>query len=208
MREVEFLPTWYPQVRLRRRIVLLQAWMVLVVIAGLALWTTLAQRNVHQAQATLLRVDAQLAHSRNELKTLEELMTLGKKLGEQAQVLAKVGSHVEAARLLATLDEVMPKSTALLELSFLTEEKAPLTLAAARAAQEKDRSVERKVNVKITGVAPTDVEVAEFLTRLTGKPFFEDVRMTGSKPRLDNGHVMREFEVSFSMNLNAEPTGA
>jgi hypothetical protein len=26
--------------------------------------------------------------------------------------------------------------------------------------------------------------------------------MTGSKPRLDNGYVMREFEVSFSMNLN------
>ena len=206
MREVEFLPAWYPQVRRRRRIVVLQAWMTLIVVCALAGWMILAGRNIRAAEARLVRVERELNASRGELKTLEQLMTYSKKLGEQAQVLSKVGSHAEAARLLATLDEVMPKSTALLELSLLTEEKQPVTLVAARAAQERDSTVERRLNVKVTGVAPTDVEVAEFLTRLTGKPFFEDVRMTGSKPRLDNGRIMREFEVYFSMNLN-DPAG-
>ncbi len=202
MREVEFLPAWYPQVRRRRRIVVLQAWMTLIVIAALGTWMTLAGRNVRSAEARLVRVERELNASRGELKTLEDLMIVNKELAGQAQVLAKVGSHAEAARLLATLDEVMPASTALLELSLLTEEKQPVTLAGARAAQERDSMVERRLNVKVTGVAPTDVEVAEFLTRLTGKSFFEDVRMTGSKPRLDNGRIMREFEVYFSMNLN------
>jgi Tfp pilus assembly protein PilN len=202
VREVEFLPAWYPQIRRRRRIVLLQAWMTVVVIGAFALWTTLTAGNVREAEFTLRRVEGELSQSRSELKHLEELMTYSKKLNEQAQVLSKVGSHVEAARLLATLDEVLPKSAALLELSFLTDERQPMTLAGARAAQERDRTVDRRLQVKLTGVAPTDVEVAEFLTKLTGRPFFEDVRMTGSKPRVDNGHVMREFEVSFSMNLN------
>ncbi len=182
--------------------VVLQAWMTLIVIAGLGTWMTLAGRNVRSAEARLVRVERELNESRGELKTLEELMMVNKELAVQAQGLAKVGSHAEAARLLATLDEVMPASTALLELSLLTEEKQPATLAGARAAQERNSMVERRLNVKVTGVAPTDVEVAEFLTRLTGKPFFEDVRMTGSKPRLDNGRIMREFEVYFSMNLN------
>ncbi len=202
MREVEFIPTWYPQVRRRRRMVVLQAWMTLVVLAGLGTWVTLAARNTRDFQARLNRVDRELTASRSELKVIEELMTLRKELMKQSQVLAKVGSHAEAARLLATLDEAMPKSTALLELSLTTEETHPVSLAGARAAQEKDRGMERRLNIKLTGVAPTDVEVAGFLDNLTGKPFLEDVRMTGSKPRLDNGRVMREFEVYFSLNLN------
>ena len=202
MRELEFLPAWYPQVRRRRRLVMLQAWLMLFLLVGMAGWMALAHRNIRQSTDTLAKLDADLIRSRNDLKALEELMLYDKKLKDQAQVLTKVGTHVEAARLLATLDEVMPKSASLLELSFLTEEKQPVTLAGARAAQERDRNVDRRLNVRVTGVAPTDVEVAEFLTRLTGKAFFEDVRMTGSKPRLDNGRVMREFEVYFSMNLN------
>ncbi len=202
MLDVEFLPAWYPQIRRRRRMVGLQAWMTFIVLAALGLWITLVGRNLRQAEAKRLAVDAELLHSRSEIKTLEELMTLGKKLSEQALVLSKVGSHVEAARLMATLDEVLPRSTALLELLLVTEERQPVTLAGARAAQEKDRPLERRLNVKVTGVAPTDVEVADFLTKLTAKSFFEDVRMTGSKPRLDNGRVMREFEVFFTMDLN------
>ncbi len=202
MRELEFLPDWYPQIRRRRRVVILQAYVTLIVVAGLGLWWTLASRNVRDAQRELVDIDTQLTQSRSELRELDELLVLDKKLGYQAQVLSKVGAHVEAARLVATLDSVMPKTMALLELSLLTEETQPASMAAARTAQEKDRPLERRLKVKLAGVAPTDVEVADFLTKLTGKPFLEDVAMTRSKPRLEDGHMMREFEVFFSMDLN------
>ena len=208
MREVEFLPAWYPQVRRRRRFVMLQAWMTLVILGGLGAWLTFAGRNVREYEARLTRVDRELTASRSELKVIEELMTLRKDLVQKSQVLAKVGSHAEAARLLATLDEAMPKSTALLELSLITEEThTTVTSSGARANVQKEPVMDRRLNVKLTGVAPTDVEVASFLDKLTGKPFLDDVRMTGSKPRLDNGRIMREFEVYFSMNLN-DPAGA
>jgi Tfp pilus assembly protein PilN len=207
VRELEFLPNWYPQLRLRRRVVLVMAWVTVAMIGAMTTWVALTQRSIHIRQARLVQLDAELQHSREELKDLELLVTSEKKLKERAQVLNKVGFHVEAARLLATLDEVMPKSASLLELSFLTEEKQPVSLVAAKAAQERDRVTDRRLNVRVTGVAPTDVEVADFLTKLTGKPFFEDVRMTGSKPRMESGHMMREFEVYFSMNLN-DVTGA
>jgi Tfp pilus assembly protein PilN len=207
VRELEFLPNWYPQLRLRRRVVLVMAWVTVAMIGAMTTWVALTQRSIHIRQARLVQIDAELQHSREELKDLELLVTSEKKLKERAQVLNKVGFHVEAARLLATLDEVMPKSASLLEVSFLTEEKQPVTLVAAKAAQERDRVTDRRLNVRVSGVAPTDVEVADFLTKLTGKPFFEDVRMTGSKPRMESGHMMREFEVYFSMNLN-DVTGA
>jgi len=202
VRELEFLPDWYPQLRRRRRVVALMAWVTVGLLAGMGSWVAVTQQKIHTRQTRLVQLDGELQRSREELKDLDNLVTFEKKLKERAQVLNKVGFHVEAARLLATLDEVMPKSASLLEVSFLTEEKQPVTLVAAKAAQERDRVTDRRLNVRVSGVAPTDVEVADFLTKLTGKPFFEDVRMTGSKPRMESGHMMREFEVYFSMNLN------
>jgi Tfp pilus assembly protein PilN len=207
VREVEFLPNWYPQLRRRRRVVALMAWVTVGLLAGMGSWVAVTQQKIHTRQTRLVQLDGELQRSREELKDLDNLVTFEKKLKERAQVLNKVGFHVEAARLLATLDEVMPKSASLLEVSFLTEEKQPVTLVAAKAAQERDRVADRRLNVRVSGIAPTDVEVADFLTKLTGKPFFEDVRMTGSKPRMEAGHMMREFEVYFSMNLN-DVTGA
>jgi Tfp pilus assembly protein PilN len=207
VREVEFLPNWYPQLRRRRRVVALMAWVTVGLLAGMGSWVAVTQQKIHTRQTRLVQLDGELQRSREELKDLDNLVTFEKKLKERAQVLNKVGFHVEAARLLATLDEVMPKSASLLEVSFLTEEKQPVTLVAAKAAQERDRVTDRRLNVRVSGIAPTDVEVADFLTKLTGKAFFEDVRMTGSKPRMEAGHMMREFEVYFSMNLN-DVTGA
>jgi Tfp pilus assembly protein PilN len=183
------------------------AWVTVGLLAGMGSWVAVTQQKIHTRQTRLVQLDGELQRSREELKDLDNLVTFEKKLKERAQVLNKVGFHVEAARLLATLDEVMPKSASLLEVSFLTEEKQPVTLVAAKAAQERDRVADRRLNVRVSGIAPTDVEVADFLTKLTGKPFFEDVRMTGSKPRMEAGHMMREFEVYFSMNLN-DVTGA
>ena len=64
-----------------------------------------------------------LSASRTELAQLDELLTLERQLGQQEQILARVGTHVETARLLATLDEVMPPEMALVDLTFRTEER-------------------------------------------------------------------------------------
>jgi hypothetical protein len=205
VRELEFLPDWYPQVRRRKRLVILQAWGTLALCVALVTWTVLARRDVAAAERTLGLVDARLADSRSELKALDELLVLDTQLGYQQEVLAQVGPHVDAARLMATLDEVMPADMAVLDLSFETEQpvqQATVTsLAGARAVQKSSAAPPRRVRVKLIGVAPTDVDIASFLTKLTAKPVFDRISMTRSKERPESGHVMREFEVTFGMEL-------
>ena len=46
MREVEFLPEWYPAVRRRKRMVAMQAWATLILICVLGLWTVMSQQRV------------------------------------------------------------------------------------------------------------------------------------------------------------------
>lgn len=209
MRELEFLPGWYPQTRRRRRMVMLLGWMAVVLIVGLGLWITLIERNVRAANAAVIALDHELENSRTELDELERLLQLNKSLHKQEQVLQQVGMHVEGARLLATLAEAMSDSTVLLELDYTTMEQ-PRAVQPALALQNGKPAgpvqVDRWMEVKLVCVAPSDVELADFYANLQSKAFFRSVRVTYTRDRPEQGHLMRQFEVLFSMDLN-EPAG-
>ena len=73
--------------------------------------------------------------------------------------------------------------------------KADEAESVIRAQQEKQKSQQAgKLNFRMHGIAPTDVALAEFLAKLTAKPFFKQVELTYAHERIDSGHVMREFE--------------
>ncbi|MBM4019312.1 MAG: hypothetical protein FJ288_13490 [Planctomycetes bacterium] len=65
---------------------------------------------------------------------------------------------------------------------------------------------------RIDGLAPTDVEVAEYINRLTQDPLFRDVDLVFSEEfPYKEGVMMRKFQLSLRLGLDAEkvlgPTG-
>jgi Tfp pilus assembly protein PilN len=208
MRELEFLPDWYPKVRQRRRLMALQAWITLILISGLGLWMLLVQRNVHAREVELAGLRTDLDQSESDVAKLEDLLQLQRQLGQQDQIFVKIGRPVETTRLITTLEQMMPHDMALLDLSLETEEAAaPLAPrpggGLAGRAQRENRGEQQaaKLRFRMHGVAPTDMDLGEFLAKLTGKPFFKNVELAYSHERQDRGHVMREFEVTFTMDL-------
>src|SRR5262249_39921340 len=146
---------------------------------------------------TSLRSD--LNQSEVDIQRLEDLLTLQRDLGKQDGIFVKIGRPVEATRVLTTLEQLMPRDMALLELGLDTEEttqKPAGSLASRAAAEAKNNKTETALRLKVHGVAPTDMDLAEFLAKLTAKPFFKNVELTYSHERTDSGHVMREFEVT------------
>jgi hypothetical protein len=204
MRELEFLPEWYPQIRRKKRLLVLQGWMTMAVVVTLGLWMLLAQRNVRAKEADLITIKSRLQDTQSELAKLDEMLGLQRKWRVQDQIIIKLGKHVEASRLIAALDELMPPTVAIVSLTLDTEEQGPPagSLAAARAAQERDKAPVRKMKVKLQALAPTDEDLANFLSRLTARPF-EQVALNYSRQRTESGHVMREFEVAFAMDVSA-----
>jgi hypothetical protein len=67
VREIEFLPDWYPKVRKRKRMVALQAWVTLTLMCGLGSWMLLVQRNVHAREIELKGLRTDLNQSETEL---------------------------------------------------------------------------------------------------------------------------------------------
>jgi Tfp pilus assembly protein PilN len=209
MREVEFLPDWYPKVRKRKRMVALQAWVTLTLMVGLGLWMLLVQRNVHARELELDGLRHDLTQSETELARLEELLQLQRQLGQQDQIFNKIGRPIETTKLITTLEQMMPADMALLELWVDSEEPnrggggggaGYSGGLAGRAAREKEQESPR-LRFRLHGVAPSDTDLGEFLHKLTGRPFFKNVELLYSHERQDRGHVMREFQLTFVMEL-------
>ena len=204
MREVEFLPDWYPKVRQRKRMVALQAWITLILLCGLGLWMLLVQRNVHAREVELSALHEDLSQSETELERLEDLLQLQRQLGQQDQIFVKIGRPVETTRIITTLEQMMPRDMALLDLTVETEEAKTVGGGLSARAQRENRDAQQaapQLRFRMHGVAPTDMDLGEFLAKLTGKPFFKNVELMYSHERQDRGHVMREFEVAFAMDL-------
>lgn len=205
MRELEFLPDWYGQVRRRRALVLTQAWGTAVLILGLLIWTSVSHFRAMYAQNELKQVASRVSESQKLVDELNQLKADRLSWSERGEVLERIGLSVESTRLLGTIAQATPTAVALNGFNLQTEEKAevPRTGAAARAMKDKAPAMDRKLRVRITGMAPSDAEVWDMVTKLTQYPFFEDVSMTNSKEADYEGRLVREFEVAFTMDLNA-----
>lgn len=203
MRELEFLPDWYPRVRRRRKRLARQAWCASIFVVALAVWQIVANRATRHNEQILVDLRGRLDGAAVELQKETQLEVLKAEINRKLAINAKVGTPVETTRLLRATERCMPESMTLTSFSAELEERRGAgtgKLAAARAAQ-KDEVVERRLRVTVVGVAPTDAELAEFLRKLSDVPVFEQVTMTYARPREDDKYVMRESEVTFSVDL-------
>jgi Tfp pilus assembly protein PilN len=209
MRDLEFLPQWYSQLEHRRRTVMLQLWIALALVAGLGLWLTLVKRNQRAAECAMATISGELAQTNTQLQQMDRLESLRRQWRQKAEVLGRLGIHVESGKLIGKLAEALPENVSLLGLNAETEE-TPLPLSAAAMAALKNPAsppMDRRLRVRVQGVAPTDVELATFLTELNKVPFLEQVTPTYARDLPESGHILREFEVTFSVNLNG-PAGS
>ena len=198
MRELEFLPTWYPVLRRKRRIIVIEAWLAVTIVAALGLWLILSAHNVI-ARETLLQVrEKQLTQSNYELQKLAELESLKRQMSDQAKLMAHLGPNVPMARLMDTLEQELPKGMALLDVSV--EFQNGVKPLSGRPGSVADSDPIYAVDVH--GVSPSDVELGNFMANLAKTiPHWIGGSM-GETDVHQDGHLMRDFNFSFSIRLN------
>lgn len=204
MRELEFLPPSYHQTHRRKRVVAFQGWIFIVLILGLGTWVGLAQHNVRATESAVAALQQQLDLTHADQRDLAEKENLLRKLKDQEQLIASLGYHVDMTRLLQTMDSLMPKEMSLLEFECTTEEqpRQAASVAAVRTPADAHRDMDRRLRVRLRGLAPSDQDFANFLTGVGNVPFFDQVSVKYARDISDNGHILREFEVTFAMSLN------
>jgi Tfp pilus assembly protein PilN len=201
MRELEFLPDWYPKARRQKRLVMLQSWLAVVLAMGIAVWGVMTHRNHKTRLAQLQSLDAQIAQSQLNLKLRDELQQKKRALEDQQRILARIGAHVEASRVLSRIASLMPEQMSLTDMTIDTIDQVPAA-DPSKSPDAKSAQGTRRMKVQLQGVAPSDVDLANFLARLSSVPFFEQVTLVEAQDLNDkSGHVMRRFDLSFTMSL-------
>ena len=200
MRDLEFLPEWYPQTRRRKRLVFLQGWLTLLLVLGMGAFLVKAERNIIAADRSLAAVKGQLSQTNSQLAEMDKLDAIRRQLRRQAQITSRLGMYVETSAVIHELERLMPKQMSLTGLQIENEEKSETS--AVVAARGGEAPVDRRLRVRLQAVCPTAVDMASFLTQLSAVPFFEQVNLNRAGEKSDSGHTMHEFEVTIVLNLN------
>lgn len=205
MNEIDFLPERIKDKRRRRRRLICQGYLMALCIAGLGVMTYVFQVRVDKARGELemLRsrsraMDSQIALRDQLNRQLAELMIKGR-IEEQ------LGRRVGTLDVLGELQKVMPES---LTLTSMTMETVAVQVAVdpadkrnasnqpvSRAGSAKAKTVKR-VRLVLTGMAPTDVDVANFIGQLAGSKLFEDVSMGYARNVKFRNRQAREFQAN------------
>ena len=194
MREIDFLPDRVKAQRDRRRRLAVQGYLMIVCLVGLAFLGYMSHVRVARAQGELdlltSRGDAmkrQLALRDTMEEQLSDLM-IKKRIEEQ------LGRRVGTLDVLGELQRVMPDSMTLTNLAMETVE-IRMPAVAGRPGGEAEKPVKR-VRLVLTGMAPSDVDVANFIGQLAGSKVFEDVNMGYARNITYRGRTARKFQAS------------
>ncbi len=205
MKNVDFLPERIRIDRKRKAALIRQAHLLVLCMAGLALLGYLRHGRIDEARGELVLLrerSTNLARQIAMRSVLEE---------QQAELLVKqriddhLGSRASALDILGELQNVMSDRLTLTNMTIEASEvivpiERPMggrvrPVLASRAAMPTS-TVTRRVRLVITGLAPTDIDVANFIGQIASSPLFEDIEMGYSLTTEYNNCKVREFQVT------------
>jgi Tfp pilus assembly protein PilN len=195
MREIDFLPEWYPRIQRRYRQLILQAYVTVALIALLLGVTVFKYWQVQNARVIGARFATQLTDSKQQLTQLNAKLKYETQLRRQEAIIARVGIGIDTTRLLKSLEDAMTPEMSLTDLSLETTETSTVQTASF--------SADRQLKVTVDGIAPNDTQLVTLLENVSKVKCFENVAFTYFREgKSRDGHLLREFEFTFDMNLN------
>lgn len=206
MREVNFVPAWYPKVVRQKQLLTVQAWATAVIVGGglVALFT--AHRAGAAANVELSRSKDRAQQMIKQVHQLDEMLDLQKQLIGKQAIVNELGLPVELSRVLAEMGTCAPREVTFTEVTASTVERAPASIAdrASVSVGNQSSAPLRQLVLRLRGIAPTESEVTNFYSKLIQRPFLSQVRLVNSNEKVEADHKMREFEISLSINLDPQ----
>jgi len=154
-------------------------------------------------------VNTKMTKIQEAIKKFEELQTRRGEMMRTALTTSQLIEPVPRSVLLASLTNNLPQGVSLLKLGLLQKESArslqsgptskyqsKQTKNAANAAQISQESL-LETHIDIEGVAPSDLQVAEFIKRMGNSSLLENVALVESKEHeVEDGTMFRRFKLT------------
>jgi hypothetical protein len=227
--QLSFLPDDYLARKLQRRTNVICASLFVVVmgaITGAFMLSERATRDVVRRHDADVQQYAEAAKRLEQVKVMQEKQ---RKMAHQAEVTASLLERVPRSYLLAEFTNSLPVGVSLIDLSLESKVRQQAAPPAPKTEFEKKKAeLEAKnggaksatppppaakvydVAIKVTGVAHTDVQVAQFINRLSRSKLLKDVNLVIVDQFVVDSDKVRKFQLEMFLNPNAvvDPTKA
>jgi Tfp pilus assembly protein PilN len=215
--ELSFLPDDYLERKAQRRTNVICAVLFLIVIVAIGSTFTLADRSLRNLEKKDEDVDRAYAEAVKPIELVKQLQDKQQRMATQAELAASLLEKVPRSFVLAEITNSLPNGVSLLELTMeskLHVQPAPPPKTAfdakrADSTSNKPPAEQPKlydVSLKISGIAYTDVQVAQFITKLNESKLLSDVNLVISDEFKQDDQQLRRFQVEAMLDPNADVT--
>ncbi len=219
-KNMSFLPEDYLQSRLERRTNIICLTLFVVVLVGTVGAFLVKKRQLSEAEALHRTTRRQVEDAARRIEQLEELKIRKAQMMRKARLTSMLIERVPRSVILAEVINNMPTALSLMDLELdtrIVRDMTPKPKTAMERAKEAARNrtaaeaeeVEvppTQVTMAITGVAPTDVQVAQFITALNRHEMFTDVNLLVTEATIVDDQTMRKFRIELVINQEIDIT--
>jgi Tfp pilus assembly protein PilN len=220
-----FLPEDYLDQKAERRTNLISLSLFGIVMVSVFAAFLVTNRQWSQVKDARASINEQYEQAAAQIETLNELEQQKNQMLSKARLAAALVERVPRSVLLAELVNRMPNRLGLLEFELESQKIKPTRAAPTRrertgrlrpkraltreqAAQvQEEKKVEPpryQVSLRMVGIAPTDVEVSQYISELNSYALLKDVNLVSSEERKFEGDKMRQFEITMTLNPKAD----
>lgn len=208
MKPVNFLPEQFVRQRAARRRRSQHIVLVAAVAVGLVGWwlTGAAQVEILREQAQTLQDQVEDAHG--QLSEVNILRQKRADLIQQVRIQRELAQPIQHAQVLSMLGRAMPPAVGATEMLVLAQrnplKQAPPPGTKARRAREVKPLEPEKLKIELTGLSPSDEQVANFMANLAQEPVFSNVKLLYSRPVTVGRLIGREFRLEMEVMLDRD----
>ncbi|MFZ9010350.1 MAG: PilN domain-containing protein [Planctomycetota bacterium] len=192
MAMINFVPDDYVQQRRASRSNVLYLMLLLAMLGAIGITFGFIKMRQRAVQTELAQLNSRMAEAQQQIAQLEELKTKSQTMMKTMVMTAELLEAVPRSIILASLTNNLPSGVSLLDFG-LEEKETQIYKSAAKnttssryskanataAAGEPQKTV--STNLQIKGIAPSDIQVAGFISRLNDAILFDDVSLVESK---------------------------
>jgi Tfp pilus assembly protein PilN len=209
MANINFVPDDYVQNNISRRTNLM--YLVLFAVVMIALCGSFMTIKIRQRACSIKEklVTTKMAKIQETIKQFEELQAKRGAMMRTALTTAELLEPVPRSVLLASLTNNLPQGVSLLKLSLVQKEsrqtgqvtpssKYQAAQAKKTAAVEEKISQEKllETHIDIEGMAPSDLQVAAYIERLSNSSLLDNVALVESKEhKIEDSTTFRRFKL-------------
>jgi Tfp pilus assembly protein PilN len=219
--QLSFLPDDYLERKSRRRTNVICASLFVVVSLALGAAFALDQRANRQVQSREDQINQRYAEAAKRIVQVEQMQEKQRQLARQAELSASLLEKVPRSFILAQITNALPAGVSLLEFKLESKVRAAPAAPARTAFEQRKAEVDAKkksasppppepkrydVTMKLAGVAQTDVQVAQFINKLSQSALLKDVNLLVSDQYTQGDDKLRRFELEMSLRTDAEAT--